>query len=223
MTRGARISSEERRAAILRSAGEVFIEKGFHRTTTRDLAKAAGVSEALLFKHFPSKEALYSAIQMSFLDKEGPKRMELLQTLEPSTRTLVFLVQDLVSHVVGGDPGERGQGFLRLVLRSLMDEGQFARVAIRTGPFRWVQKVDECIAAARASGDIGDDAAPGNLGGWLAHQLIAGIVMHSLPSDPVVDYGVPREELAQHVVRFCLRGIGLKETAIQKWCMSRSN
>src|SRR5512135_1044494 len=52
----------ERRAAILRSAVDLFATRGFAGVTTRELAVAAGVSEAMLYKHFPHKEALYRAI-----------------------------------------------------------------------------------------------------------------------------------------------------------------
>jgi AcrR family transcriptional regulator len=40
-----RLSSEERRAAIVRAVRTAFAEKGFHGTTTRELAEAAGVSD----------------------------------------------------------------------------------------------------------------------------------------------------------------------------------
>ena len=45
----AKLSGEERRAAIIKAVRRLFAEKGFHGTTTRELAEAAGVSEALLF------------------------------------------------------------------------------------------------------------------------------------------------------------------------------
>jgi AcrR family transcriptional regulator len=213
-----KMPGEARRAAIIRTAQRVFIEKGFDRTTTRELAEAAGVSEALLFKHFPTKEALYRAIQMSCFKEEGSKIIERLQSLRPSTPALVFLVQDLVSHILGGQPDEGDRSFLRLVLRSLMDEGEFARLGIQGGPFHWVQKVEECIEAAKAAGDMVDRPVQASLGGWLAHQLIAGIMMHYLPVEPVIDYGVPREKLVKQVVWFCLRGMGLKEEAIRRCC-----
>jgi hypothetical protein len=41
-------------------------------------------------------------------------------------------------------------------------------------------------------------------------------MMHFLPIDPVIDYGMPREELVTQVVWFCLRGMGLKEEAIRR-------
>jgi len=65
MKAAAKLSSEERRSAIIHAVRRVFAEKGFHGTTTRELALAAGVSEALLFKHFPNKEALFSAMLMA--------------------------------------------------------------------------------------------------------------------------------------------------------------
>ncbi len=57
-----RMKSEERRAAIVRSAIHLFAEKGFRGTTTRELAAAAGITEPVLYQHFRAKSDLYSAI-----------------------------------------------------------------------------------------------------------------------------------------------------------------
>ena len=214
----AKMSSEDRRTAIIRTARRVFVEKGFYRTTTRELAQAAGVSEALLFKHFPSKEALYSAIQMSCFKEERTKVSQWLESLEPSTAALVSLVRDLVSRILGRQPDEDRRAFLRLVLRSLMDEGEFARLGLsfQGGPSHGVQKVEECLKAARAAGDMVDGPDLGRLAGWCTHQAICGFMMHFLPVEPVIDYGMSREELVNQVSWFCLRGMGLKEEAIQR-------
>jgi AcrR family transcriptional regulator len=215
------MSGEDRHTAIIKAARRVFVEKGFYRTTTRELAKAAGVSEALLFKHFPNKEALYSAIQVSCFKEERSKITERLASLEPSTSALVFLVRDLVSHVLGRQPHEDERMFFRLILRSLMDEGEFTRLAIQGGPSRWVKKVEECIRAANRAGDMLDRPAQASLAGWMVHQLISGIMIHSLPGESVIDYGVSHEELLKQVVWFCLRGMGLKEEAIRRCHQSK--
>lgn len=57
-----RLPGQERRRQIIDSAAALFSRKGFSGTTTREVAKAAGVSEATLFKHFTTKEDLYAAI-----------------------------------------------------------------------------------------------------------------------------------------------------------------
>jgi AcrR family transcriptional regulator len=56
------MKSADRRAAIVREAIVLFSEHGFRGTTTRQLAGALGVTEPVLYQHFPSKGDLYSAI-----------------------------------------------------------------------------------------------------------------------------------------------------------------
>jgi TetR/AcrR family transcriptional regulator len=57
-----RMPGEDRRRQLLRVAIDSFARNGFSGTKTKDIAAAAGVSEAILFRHFVSKEDLYHAI-----------------------------------------------------------------------------------------------------------------------------------------------------------------
>src|SRR5262245_5151760 len=57
-----RMRADERREQLIRVALGLFATKGFNGTTTKEIAAAAGVTEALIFRHFPTKEALYDAI-----------------------------------------------------------------------------------------------------------------------------------------------------------------
>src|SRR5208337_4670545 len=57
-----RPAAGERREQILRAAMDCFAARGFRGTTTRDIAARVGITEAALYRHFPSKEALYTAI-----------------------------------------------------------------------------------------------------------------------------------------------------------------
>jgi AcrR family transcriptional regulator len=57
-----RMPGEDRRKQLLQVAVESFARNGFSGTKTKDIAAAAGVSEAILFRHFASKEDLYHAI-----------------------------------------------------------------------------------------------------------------------------------------------------------------
>jgi AcrR family transcriptional regulator len=56
------MAGEERRLQILSVAISLFAKKGFRGTTTKEIAQAAGVSEAMVFRHFATKEELYKAI-----------------------------------------------------------------------------------------------------------------------------------------------------------------
>jgi AcrR family transcriptional regulator len=57
-----RIPKDERRRQIIESAATLFSRRGFRGTTTLEVAHAVGVSEATVFKHFATKEDLYTAI-----------------------------------------------------------------------------------------------------------------------------------------------------------------
>lgn len=54
-------TAAERREALIEAATEVFAEHGFHGTPTTAIAKRAGISQAYLFRLFPTKEQLYVA------------------------------------------------------------------------------------------------------------------------------------------------------------------
>jgi AcrR family transcriptional regulator len=57
-----RMSAKDRRQQIVAVSAELFSQKGFNGTTTKEIANRAGVSEAIIFRHFTNKEELYSAI-----------------------------------------------------------------------------------------------------------------------------------------------------------------
>src|SRR5271154_6975030 len=78
-----RLDSDERRKAIVAAAVPLFARKGVAGTTTKELAEVAGISEALLFRHFPSKKHLYGEILQSGC--EGDPALERLAALETST------------------------------------------------------------------------------------------------------------------------------------------
>ena len=70
-----RLSAPARREAILDAAAEVFGRLGFDGTRMEDVAKAAGIAKGLLYKHFPSKDALFEAL----LDRQGAAFTERLR------------------------------------------------------------------------------------------------------------------------------------------------
>ena len=57
-----RMSGEDRRRQLLEVAIDLFSQKGFGGTTTKEIAAAAGVTEAMIFRHFATKQDLYKAI-----------------------------------------------------------------------------------------------------------------------------------------------------------------
>src|SRR5579884_855576 len=153
-----RLDSDERRRAIVRAAVPLFARKGFAGTTTRELAEAAGISEALLFRHFPSKELLYREILS--LGCEGDPALEKLATLQPSTASLVCIVRFMVRRFLFGDAAERAEldPRLRLVLHSFLEDGDYARQLFETIAERVVPLFAASLAAAEEAGDAAPHA-----------------------------------------------------------------
>jgi AcrR family transcriptional regulator len=219
MKSSGKLTGDERREAIIRAVRRVFAERGFHGTTTRALAEAAGVSEALLFKHFPNKEALYSAMQAFCTAERDPERLERIKALEPSTSTLVLIVHMMVARIVrrechgNEDPSIQH----RLMLRSMMEDGEFARLFFQRSVSCWMTKVQECLEAAFAAGDAIRGPVLPNLGAIFTFHLAKTIMLSLIPATPVVDYGVDCEPLIEQAVWFSLRGMGVKDEAIRRY------
>src|SRR5579864_5860689 len=213
-----KLSSSERRADIIQAVRRVFAENGFDGTTTRQLADAAGVSEALLFKHFPNKEALYSAMQLSCCNDKDPERMDRIKALEPSTATLVVIMHMMVSNAVGcgSKANEEFRIHHQLMLRSMMEDGEFARLFIQRTLPGWISKLEDCLKASIAAGEAVPGPVLPNLGAMFSKHLAKMVMLTLLPENKIFDYGVPQESLVEQIVWFALRGLGVKEQAIKQ-------
>src|SRR5579871_4886818 len=91
-----RMTSDLRRQLILGAAKRCFARNGFAGTTTKSVAAAASISEGLLFKHFPTKSALYAEILAEAC--EADPALHRLLGREPSTATLIVLIREMVHH-----------------------------------------------------------------------------------------------------------------------------
>lgn len=64
-----RMTGKDRRLQIAAAARAVFIEKGFNGARTRDIADAAGINEALVYRHFHSKRNLFEVAVVEPLEQ----------------------------------------------------------------------------------------------------------------------------------------------------------
>jgi len=191
------MTSDLRRQLILSAAKRCFARHGFAGTTTKSVAAAASISEGLLFKHFPSKAALYAEI-LSEECEADPDLMHLLG-MEPSTATLVELVRGMVEHFMEITDDEQEAQRLRLMTTSHLDDGEFARLIyekIRNliGPV-FTASLERAVAAGDAS-RVGRE--PLNLF-WFAHHTVLMAALARLPAVPCLTYG-NAPDLGQHLL-----------------------
>ena len=212
-----RLDSDERRQAIVDAAVPLFARKGFAGTTTRELAETAGISEALLFRHFPSKQLLYREI-LQQVGCQGDPALEQLASLPASAATLVCMVRFMVRRFVAGSDTDRADldPRLRLVLHSCLEDGDYARelfdaVFARVVPF-FAASLDAAVAA-------GDVVPPPDRGRstdqfWFGHHIATMIAIAALPGRSCIPYAGEPEALVEHASRFILRGIGMSDATI---------
>ncbi|MCP3471268.1 TetR/AcrR family transcriptional regulator [Bradyrhizobium sp. CCGUVB1N3] len=208
-----RMTSDLRRQLILGAAKRCFARHGYTGTTTKSVAAAAAISEALLFKHFPSKAALYAEI-LSDECEADPALMELLER-EPSTATLVELIRGMVQHFmqVADSPDQEEAQRLRLMVTSHLDDGEFARLLYAKIEHLigavFVASLERAVAAGDARPCV---TAPLNLF-WFAHHSVMTAALTRLPATPCLAYG-KADDLERQLCEFLLRGIGLNDAAI---------
>ena len=221
MTR--RMTGKNRKVAIVQAALPLFARKGFAKTTTRDLAQAAGVSEPLLYRHFPSKEALYLEIQ-NFSCKGMDPAVKRLLELETSTGTLVRLVYYLLRLMILALPmGPLGwETRCRLMANSFLEDGGYARVLFKTRFESFCAKLEACREAAIAAGDAVRGGVTNRNAVRFAHHVGAYIALAHLPKQPVIDYQARRQELLEQAAAFVLRGMGLTDVALQRYLNAKA-
>jgi len=216
------MTADERREAILHAAAPVIAQAGFEGTSVRDIAEAAGVSEALLYKHFPSKRALYDEALVAARELSR-FTISRFATLRPSTESFVLLTYATVDFVLFGFPGqkEQEQGVARLVFQSLLGDGTHARAIFADTAANWMDYVVASYQAAVASGDVVELPIEPAHRFRFVQQLAMALRLSHLPDPPAFRYrGTPRK-LADQAVLFSLRGVGLTDRAIDKYFHSR--
>jgi|SRR5215472_5817856 len=154
-----RLSALDRRRQILDVASGIFARKGYQGATTREIADEARVNEALLFRHFPSKEALYWTMleelclagrrhdRMKKILEEGESDLEvfrdiareiLLRSARDRELTRLLWFTALENHELSV------RFFTTFVAGYFEDLAAYIRTRIRQGVFR---KMDPLLAA----------------------------------------------------------------------------
>ncbi|GIH04732.1 transcriptional regulator [Rhizocola hellebori] len=192
-----RRSAHLRLEDLLRTAVEVILERGFANTRTADVAKAAGVSQALVFYHFSTKDALmtqafsYAAEQdlgrlQAVLDaRVGPvdKLKRLLKLLAPQGRSNSWLMW-----IDGWSEALRVPELEKVSRR--MD-------------LRWKEGLIEVIAAGVADGSFKCEDPHG--AAWRINSLIDGLAVQLMVHDKVIS----RRQAAEWIRVAAAREVGL--------------
>lgn len=117
-----RLTQAERRTQIIEVAMTLFATKGFTGTTTRAIARAADVSEAIIFRHFATKEDLYNAIITYTVEKRS-EQWNQDTAPPPDPRNIEHLLRDFAQTFVNRN--RRDSTFIRLMMYSALEDHKF--------------------------------------------------------------------------------------------------
>ena len=110
--------AKDRKNIILQSLASMLEEKNLSKVTTALLAKKSGITEAALYRHFPSKRSIYAEL-FSFCDNAIFQKCNELKKSDISTNEkikniFVFFVIFI----------EKNKGFARLLSREALSSGE---------------------------------------------------------------------------------------------------
>ncbi len=144
------MSAEDRREQIIEVAVRIFSQKGFRGATTKEIAVAAGVNEAIIFRHFSTKSELYAEIIDRKANSAEMKalRSTLAGAIEQSDDRRVF--ETLAFHML--EFHERDDTAMRLLLYSALEGHDLAEMIIRNHILKTSQQVAEYVKKRMAEG-----------------------------------------------------------------------
>lgn len=198
------MAGEERRSQLLAIAVQLFSERGFRGTTTKEIAQAARVSEAMVFRHFATKEELYAAIldhkacsgdafEPALLAAEAIKRKDDRAVFEG-------LALGALEH------HERNPQFQRLLLHSALEKHELAQMFFKEFVRRVYEFLGGYIHERQREGALIDmDPA-------IIVRAFIGMVMHHSLNNNLWDpqrrlLNISNADAARHFTDILLNGI----------------
>ncbi|PYX33944.1 MAG: hypothetical protein DMG80_04115 [Acidobacteria bacterium] len=167
-----RYSSADRREQILEVATGLFAQQGFQGTTTKVIAEKSGVTEALIFRHFASKEELYWAVIERKINSAAPAE-RLLENLEAGGDDLDVLSRVAVEVL---ERRAKDQTLSRLLLYSALEKHELSERFFRNYIANYFEVLARFVRQGIAEGRFRDIdpllAARGFLGMVIYHSWI---------------------------------------------------
>ena len=190
-----RLPAGERRAAILRAALEVFASRGFHAASIDDIAQAAGISKALIYEHFESKQQLYVSLLEAEVADLFARLAASAGTDEPGDVRLRAGIDAFLGFV------EERRGAFRMLFRAASD-AQVTEVLARVE-----RQATDAIAALMASEPTADTSGEDDpLAIEMLAQQLSG-AMQSLAIWWEDHQDVPRERVLERAMGFAWLGL----------------
>lgn len=95
----ARLKAPQRREQLIEVATKLFAERGYESTTTKEIARAAGVTEPILYRHFASKQELFVAIVRAMSEQTLKHWRDLIEGIEDPAEQIRRVTAEFPEHI----------------------------------------------------------------------------------------------------------------------------
>lgn len=199
------MSGDERRSQILRHAIKLFSQSGFRGTTTKEIARAAGVSEAMVFRHFATKSELYDAIldhkacEGGVLDPFEWAREAMAK--KDDAKVFYHIILNALDH------HELDPEFMRLLFHSALEGHELADMFVKQNIVPIYEFLSEYIAKRQKDGAIRKDIKP-----RVIIRAFVGMMIHHSLNNTLWDakrrlLDISNEDAARSFTEILLNGI----------------
>ncbi|MER5966635.1 TetR/AcrR family transcriptional regulator [Streptomyces sp. NPDC002057] len=135
-------TAEERRATVLRTAIGAFAARGYFGTTTTEVAKAAGISQAYVYRLFPNKESLFVAVvEHCFVRVRANLEQAVAEAPGGSPEVVLDAMGDSYAKLITGEDGDGDLMLVQLQAQAAAASEPAVREAVRQGYARLVEYV----------------------------------------------------------------------------------
>ncbi len=199
------MSGDERRNQILRVAIRLFSSEGFSGTTTKKIAEAAGVSEAMVFRHFATKRELYSAIlDHKACEGGNPDPREWAGDAIAANDDEQFFYQIIINAL---NHHEKDPEFMRLLFHSALEGHELAEMFVEQNIVPIYEFMSAYLSRRQAEGAIRSDIEP-----RVIIRAFVGMMIHHSLNNTLWDkkrrlLNITNEDAARNFVEIILNGV----------------
>ena len=197
-----------RKEQILQTAENLFSQRGFKGTTTKEIAKAAGVSEAIIFRHFATKDELYGAILDSKSCRDGLRQYpwESNEILQEAIRAKDDFGVFYNLALQAMDNHHKDVGFMRLLFYSALEEHELAERFFGEFITQIYGFIGEYVRERQ------NDGAMREVNPRIVVRAFLGMLIHHSLNNILWDKGrrilnITNEEAAKNFAEIVLRGV----------------
>ena len=205
-TKQKRMKKDERREQLVRKAASLFSDHGFDCTTTKCIADSAGISEAVIYQHFKTKDELYDAAIEFHID-------QIDETLKASNALEQPNLREMLRPLAVGwlRFAEENVCFTRMMLYSGLQDHRFSCKFFNAISLPIMEAIKERIETGKREGWVRKEVLPmESTFTFMSSMVMLNLARNLMKVEPFINFDI--EEFVDNAIDIFIRGISVEGT-----------